>query len=99
MVLIDALEFEAPKTAQLRDYLAGIEVSGKVLLLTEGQNRNLYLSAKNLPNVEVRPFGEESTYDILWATKVVIERGALENAEGSDAATPEAATEEEATDA
>jgi len=94
VILIDALEFEAPKTARLRDYLGSIEVEGKVLLLTEGMNRNVYLSARNLTNIQVRPFGEESTYDILWATKVVIERGALDNAEA-----PTAAEDEEAPDA
>jgi large subunit ribosomal protein L4 len=86
VVLIDALKFEAPKTSQLRDYLGTIEVAGKVLLLTEGQKDNVYLSARNLPHVAVRPFGEESVYDILWATSVVIERGALENAAASGAA-------------
>jgi large subunit ribosomal protein L4 len=81
VVLVDSLTFDAPKTAQLRDYLGSIEAQGKVLLLTEGQKRNVYLSSRNLPNVEVRPFGEESVYDILWATTVIIERSALENAE------------------
>lgn len=78
VILVDPLTFDAPKTAQLRDYLGSIEASGKILYLTDGQNNELYLSARNLPNVEVRPFGEESVYDVLWATTVVIERGALE---------------------
>jgi large subunit ribosomal protein L4 len=81
ILLIDALEFEAPKTAQLRDYLATIEANGKVLLLTEGKKDNVVLSARNLPGVEVRPLGEESVYDILWAQTVIIERGALEKAD------------------
>ena len=84
VVLIDTLKFEAPKTAQLRDYLAGIELQGKTLILTDGRNENVYLSSRNLPNVEVRPFGEESVYEILWANTVVIERSALEKQ--SDAA-------------
>ena len=86
VVLVDPLKFEGPKTAQLRDFLKSIELTGKVLYLTEGQRNDLYLSARNLPNVEVRPFGEESAYDILWATTVVIERGALDNAEVKEAA-------------
>ncbi len=85
VVLVDALSFDAPKTAQLRDYLGSIEAPGKVLILTEGQKENVYLSARNLQNVEVRPFGEESAYDVLWATTVIIERGALENAEVKEA--------------
>ncbi len=79
--LIDPLDFEAPKTARLRDYLASIELQGKTLLLTDGPKDNLHLSARNLPNVVVRPFGQESAHDILWAQQVVIERDALEKAE------------------
>jgi large subunit ribosomal protein L4 len=95
VILVDPLKFEAPKTAVLRDYFGTIEAKGKILFLTEGLKENLYLSARNLPDVEVRPFGEESAYDILWATTVIIERGALENAE-----VPEGAqVEEEGDDA
>jgi large subunit ribosomal protein L4 len=78
VVLVDALEFDAPKTARLRDFLTAIEASGKVLILTDGQSPNVYLSARNLPDVEVRAFGEESVYDILWAGTVVIEHTALD---------------------
>ena len=95
VILVDPFKIEAPKTAALRGYLATIEAKGKVLLLTEGLKENVYLSARNLPDVEVRPFGEESVYDILWATTVIIERGALENI-----AAPEGAQDdEEAADA
>ena len=93
VVLVDPLKLESPKTAVLRDYLGTIEANGKVLLLTEGQKENVYLSARNLPGVEVRSFGEESVYDVLWATTVIIERGALDNAEAP------AGSEEEVTDA
>jgi large subunit ribosomal protein L4 len=88
VLLIDGLVLDAPKTARLREYLGAIEAGGKVLLLTEGQKINVYLSARNLPDVEVRPFGEESVYDILWATTVIIERAALEKG-GPDVASPE----------
>ena len=95
VILVDSLKFEAPKTATLRDYLGTIEAEGKILILTEGQKEHVYLSARNLPGVEVRPFGEESVYDVLWATTVIIERGALENVE-----VPEGADEtEDASDA
>jgi large subunit ribosomal protein L4 len=93
VILVDALSFEAPKTARLRDYLGSIEANGKILFLTEGQKENIYLSARNLPGVEVRPFGQESVYDILWATTVVIERGALENAAAEGAEETEEATD------
>ena len=93
VVLIDSLKFEAPKTAQLRDYLGSIDLQGKTLILTDGLNQNLYLSSRNLQDVEVRPFGEESAYDILWASTVVIERGALEKADKARAAEKEEAAD------
>jgi large subunit ribosomal protein L4 len=78
VVLVDALEFDAPKTARLRDYLGSIEAGEKVLVLTDGVKQNVYLSSRNLPNVRVLPFGDESAYDILWARTLVIERGAID---------------------
>ena len=78
VVLVDALDFDAPKTARLRDYLGSIEAGAKVLILTDEVKENLYLSSRNLPNVRVLPFGDESAYDILWAGTVVIEREAID---------------------
>lgn len=98
VVLFDTPSFEAPKTGQLRDYLAVIEEGGKkVLILTDGVNENLYLSGRNLSNVEVRPFGHENAYEILWADTVIIERGALDGLAGE--AAPAEVSEEGSDDA
>ena len=85
VVLVDALEFDAPKTKQLLGLFSAIGADGKILVLTDGPKENVYLSARNLPNVETRPFGQESVYDILWANVVVIEKAALDGAEPSEA--------------
>ena len=50
-----------------------------MLILTDGKNEQVYLSARNVSTLNVLPFGEESVYDVLWAETVVIERSALEN--------------------
>jgi large subunit ribosomal protein L4 len=79
VVLIDPISLETPRTAELRNYLKSIELGGeKVLLLTDGIKHPVYLSARNLPNVQVRAFGHEAAYDILWADVVVIESEALD---------------------
>jgi large subunit ribosomal protein L4 len=79
VVLIDDLNFEKPATRSLVKYLGGIEASGKVLILTDGLKENVVLSARNVPEIEVRPFGQESVYDILWSGTVVIERSAIDS--------------------
>ena len=84
VILVDSLEFDTPKTKKLVELLGKLGVEGKVLLLTDGVKENVYLSSRNLPGVLVRPFGEESAYDILWAHLLVIEKTALESAEPSE---------------
>lgn len=84
VVIVDLPSMDAPKTRDLVGFLSGLELEGKTLVLTAGQNRNLYLSARNVQGVEVMPFGEESVYDVLWANTVLIERGALEAADSED---------------
>lgn len=105
VILADLPELDAPKTRALRELFEAAELDGKVLLLTDGRNEKVYLSARNLPDVTVMPFGEESVYDVLWAKTVVIERSALD-AVGAEAAADEPAADEptaedteEATDA
>lgn len=90
VVLVDMPSMDAPKTKALRLFLGSIDgVEGrKVLILTNGRNENLYLSARNLAAVQVMPFGEESAYDVLWAHTVIIEMGALD-AVGTDEAADE----------
>ena len=83
VVLVDSLEFDTPKTKKLVEMLGTLGAEGKALILTHGVKENVYLSSRNLSSVIVRPFGEESAYDILWANVLVIEKAALESAEPS----------------
>ncbi len=85
VILVDSLEFDKPKTKKLLEVLSAIGAEGKVLLLTHGAKNNVHLSSRNVRTLVVRPFGEESAYDILWATTIVIEKIALDTAEPSKA--------------
>jgi large subunit ribosomal protein L4 len=85
VVVADLPTFEKPKTKELRSFLQSLDPAGKLLLLTNGANASVYLSARNLPNVSVLPFGDESVYDVLWAHTVVIERSALPEDEAKKA--------------
>ena len=83
VVIADLPEMQSPKTRDLIAFMRAIDLPGKVLFLTDGVKKNLYLSSRNLPVVSVMPFGEESVYDVLWAHTIVIERSALEAGSGS----------------
>jgi large subunit ribosomal protein L4 len=78
LVVVDDMTFEAPKTRQLTGLLDKLGLEGKkVLVLSNGLNRNLYLSGRNVPSAQVMTFTDASAYDVLWADAVVVEQGAL----------------------
>ncbi len=94
IVVIDAFEFDAPKTKVMIALLERLGGSDKkVLVLTNGAKPNVFLSGRNLPNVHVMPYSDVSTYHILWSELVLIEAGAL----NGETAEPSAADDEEAT--
>ena len=80
IILVEAITIDSPKTKQITGLLKTTGAEGNVLLLTDGYKPFVYLSARNIPGVEVRPFGQESAYDVLWADTVIIEAPALERA-------------------
>jgi large subunit ribosomal protein L4 len=78
LIVIDAFNYDAPKTARLQQLLARLELAHrKVLILTDGVKPNVFLSGRNLPLAHVMPFSDVSTYHILWSDVVLVESGAL----------------------
>jgi large subunit ribosomal protein L4 len=80
IILVESMTIDTPKTRQITALLKTTGANGNVLVLTDGHKPMIYLSARNVPGVEVRPFGQESVYDVLWADTVIIEAPALERA-------------------
>jgi len=78
LFVIDRFDYDAPKTAQLVGLLESLGINGrKILILTDGVNKNVYLSCRNLPTAHVMPFSDASTYHILWSDVVLVESGAI----------------------
>jgi large subunit ribosomal protein L4 len=87
LVVVDALQYEKPKTKDLAAFIGKVGSEGKkVLVLTAADSHNVYLSGRNIPDVQVMRFADATAYEILWAQTVVVELGAF--AEGP--AKPEA---------
>ena len=78
IVVIDRFEYDAPKTARLKALVDRLGVGDKkVLILTDGAKTNVFLSGRNLPSVHVMPYGDVSTYHLLWSDVVLIEATAI----------------------
>ncbi len=97
LFVVDAMTFDAPKTSKLAGMLEKMGLEGKkVLVLANGENRNLYLSGRNIPTARVMNYSNASAYDVIWSDAVVVEQGALgapdsEETEGAEVRTPKKA--------
>jgi large subunit ribosomal protein L4 len=82
VVVIERLAFDAPKTSRLAELLGKVGADDrKVLVLTSGNNPNVYLSGRNMPSVQVMNYHEASAYDILWSDTLLVEEAALTGVE------------------
>lgn len=78
LFVVDRFTLDAPKTKRIVALLDRLDlVDRKVLILTNGINQNVYLSARNIPDVEVMPYADVSAYHLLWSDVVLVEAGAL----------------------
>jgi large subunit ribosomal protein L4 len=78
LFVVDRFAFDAPKTKRVVALLDRLDLVGrKVLILTNGINQNVYLSARNLQDVQVMPYADVSAYHLLWSDVVLVEAGAL----------------------
>jgi large subunit ribosomal protein L4 len=78
IIVIDSLEYDAPKTSQLAGFLRLLGLAGKkVLILTDGVKPNVYMSGRNLSDTTILNYPDVSTFHILWSEVVVIESSAL----------------------
>lgn len=77
--VIEDFSLDEPSTRELSEILDLLELTDqKVLFATAEVEEELYLSAQNLPKVNVREVQSVNTVDILNAEVVVFQQGALE---------------------
>lgn len=79
VAVVDGLEFKKPATAKMAKMLAlaGLD-RGSLLLGVEKEDRNLYLSLRNLPRTMVRPVAQFNAYEILQQRRLLLTRAALD---------------------
>jgi large subunit ribosomal protein L4 len=90
LYVIERFDFEQPKTKQLLELLAKLELTGKkVLVLTAELQPAVYRSGRNLANVHVMQYAEVTALEVLWADALIVEEAALgsNGSAGVDAST------------
>ena len=77
--VVEDFTFEAPKTKEFVTFAKNLAVEGKKLLLVlPSQNKNVYLSARNLPNTRIITASDVNTYALMNSNAVLLTEGSLE---------------------
>ena len=78
IVVVDALQFEAPKTKAMIEVMNNLQVAGKkVLFVLPENNYNVLKSASNIERTNVVTVNELNTYAIMNSSAVVLVESAL----------------------
>ena len=80
LLVVEDITIDAPKTRQLTAKLKDLDLD-KVLIITETGDENLYLSARNLPFVEITDVVGMTPVDLVAADKVLMTVGAVRSIE------------------
>ena len=80
LVVVESLALDAPKTKALVARLGELGL-GSALIVTENVDENLYLSARNLKDVDVRDVAATDPVSLISFEKVVVTVGALKKFE------------------
>lgn len=81
LAVLEAFNFDAPKTKELKNVMSNLELSKKVLFIVDALDNNVELSARNIPSVKVIDAQSLNVLDILDANKVVITKAAVDKVE------------------
>lgn len=78
VVVVDEPQFSEPKTKRFVEFLGGMNMSDeKVLFVMEKPTPEVVRSARNIQGVRIALGNMLTTYDVLWADKVVLTQEAL----------------------
>ena len=79
IVILEDLKFDVPKTREMARVGGNLNIlNKKSLFVLPEQNKNIYLSSRNLPGVEIITASELNTYNIMKASTLVFFESAVD---------------------
>ena len=79
IIIVEDFTFEAPKTKEFVNFAKNLQLADKkILLVLPCENKNVSLSARNLPNANLMIASDVNTYALLNNKAIVLTEGSLE---------------------
>ena len=77
IIVIDSIKMDSIKTKDFRAFLTAVKADGKSLVVTPAKDEVIVKSARNIPGVETTIATVLSTYDVMKARSLVVDKAAL----------------------
>jgi len=81
VTVVEDFELPQPKTSEMVKVLKGLNLNGKVLLLTGAASETLKRASRNLPGLTVTTARLVNTYDVVSHERIVLTESALKQLE------------------
>jgi len=81
VLVVDQIPLDAPKTRAFTAVLAALQIKGTALIVGVGDEANLRLAIRNVPDVELTTGSQLSTYQVLRYDKILFTRPAFQQVE------------------
>src|SRR5580698_1002304 len=78
VVVLDDLKLSSPKTKEFTKVIHALELKGTVLVVTNGEDKNLTLASRNVEHVTLTTSDSLNTYDVLRPDKLLFTKSAFE---------------------
>ena len=79
IMVIEDIKFDAPKTKEFVNITRNLKLEGqKLLLVLNGQERNLYLSLRNVPTASVITASDINTYRVLDNRMILVTESSVD---------------------
>ncbi|MDQ0220555.1 50S ribosomal protein L4 [Peribacillus cavernae] len=81
ILVLESLSFETPKTKEFAAVLKGLSIDAKTLVVTDGLDEKVALSARNIPGVTVVEANGLNVLDVVSHNKLILTKSAVEKVE------------------
>ena len=71
--VVDSLELTSPKTKEFNNTLNTLNLNGKTLIVTDGENGNVVLASRNMANLHVIEPSSINVLDLVGADNLLID--------------------------
>ncbi|MCD6555658.1 MAG: 50S ribosomal protein L4 [Bacteroidetes bacterium] len=79
ILVVEDFDLQAPKTKEFVDFKNNLKINDKKLLLVlSNENKNIYLSARNLKKLKVLTVSQLNTYDVLNSETMVLTESSID---------------------